>query len=543
MSSNRPFVLSLQCFLFFALFVLFTTSDAREWKVNTTIDGELESISEDGTKVSIRRANGKVIHVPLADLSKEDQAFIEQQNKTSNSTNEQATSESEDQIDFTSPDLKAGDRVVKIINGVEFAFRWCPPGTFMMGSPTSEEGREPYGKGYETQHQVTLTQGFWMMETEVTVGMFKAFIDETGYVSGGNTPVGWTGEETDKNIKFSWKNTGYEQTDLHPVTCVSWDDIEAFYRWLRKKIGMKCTLPTEAQWEYACRAGSTDAYAGDIDEMAWYNYNSGRKPHPVGTKCANAWGLYDMHGNVYERVLDCFGSFSSNAVTDPIQTNLFQANVNYFVIRGGSYGASPRRVRSAFRAAGENDDRYCYIGFRLIIVSENSASTDNVAVPNPIEQENSTAQNEPEQTVKKIDNVSNNQTNENRDYQVVPQEDAETQFKRGLSYYNGDGVPKDYVEAVKWFRKAGDRRHANALYYLGRCYDGGEGVPQSTAEAVKYWQQSASQGNADAQYMLGFCYIMGMGIQQNVLEGFDWVRKAAAQGHQDAQNLLRNSGL
>ena len=158
----------------------------------------------------------------------------------------------------------AGERKVVTVNGVEFAFRWCPAGTFTMGAPTSEEGL--YN---ETQHEVTLTKGFWMLETEVTQKQWKAVM--------GTNPSFFKGDDL-------------------PVESVSWNDCQEFC----EKTGLQ--LPTEAQWEYACRAGTTDAYAGNLDEMAWYYSNSGNKTHPVGTKKPNAWGLYDMHGNVWEVV-------------------------------------------------------------------------------------------------------------------------------------------------------------------------------------------------------------------------------------------------
>ena len=254
---------------------------------------------------------------------------------------------------------EAGERKTIVVNGVEFAFRWCPAGTFQMGSPSSEKDRD----GNETQHQVTLTKGFWMMETEVTVGMFKAFISETGYKSKGNAPLEWTGSTFEENWNLSWRNPGFNQTDNHPVTCVSWNDAVAFCKWLSKKTGQNILLPTEAQWEYACRAGTTGAYAGNLDEMAWYILNSGGKTHPVGTKKANAWGLYDMHGNVEEWCQDWSADYPSGSVTDPAGPSTAPRRVS----RGGSYHFHAETSRSASRDHCDPYDRDINLGFRVVL--------------------------------------------------------------------------------------------------------------------------------------------------------------------------------
>ena len=255
--------------------------------------------------------------------------------------------------------FEAGDKAVITIDNTEFAFRWCPKGSFMMGSPDSEEGRF----SNETQHHVTLSQGFWLLETEVTVGMFKAFVSDTGYKSQGETPWGWTGSKWEPSSKYSWQNPGFSQNDNHPVCCVSWADANEFCKWLGKKTGLSVQLPTEAQWEYACRAGSTGAYAGDLDSMAWYNDNSGNKTHPVGTKKANAWGLYDMHGNVWEWCADWYGDYPSGSVTDPAGASSGTCRV----IRGGSWGYNASICRSADRLDFTPVYRSNSLGFRPLL--------------------------------------------------------------------------------------------------------------------------------------------------------------------------------
>ena len=226
---------------------------------------------------------------------------------------------------------KAGDRKVETVNGVEFAFRYCPPGTFTMGSPTTEEGR----KGNETRHEVTLTKGFWMMETEVTQKQWKA-------VMGTNS-------------------SEFKGDDL-PVETVTWNDCQEFCKKCTQ-LGLPVQLPTEAQWEYACRAGTTGAYAGSLDEMAWYGSNSASKTYPVGTKKPNAWGLYDMHGNVWEWCADWDGSYPSGSVTDPAGPS----DGSLRVYRGGSWSSDAGDCRSACRFYCVPGDRDSRLGFRGVL--------------------------------------------------------------------------------------------------------------------------------------------------------------------------------
>ena len=259
------------------------------------------------------------------------------------------------------PGTIAGERKTVTVNDVEFAFRWCPQGTFTMGSPESEEGRN----NDETQHKVTLPKGFWMLETEVTVGMFKAFVNDTGYVCRGNTPIAWGylgkkrwGFRADAN--YSWFNPGFSPDDNYPVSCVSWYDAAAFCFWLGRKTKQNISLPTEAQWEYACRAGSTGARAGNQDDMAWYQSNSGNKSHPVGTKKPNAWGLYDMHGNVWEWCADRYGKYPGKNSTKPTASSSGANRVR----RGCSW--SDRDCRSALRTNFEPAFRASDSGFRVV---------------------------------------------------------------------------------------------------------------------------------------------------------------------------------
>jgi formylglycine-generating enzyme required for sulfatase activity len=161
-------------------------------------------------------------------------------------------------------------------------------------------------------------------------------------------------------------NPSYFKGPDLPVETVSWDDARAFIAKLNaKNDGYRYRLPTEAEWEYAARAGTTGPYAGNLDAMAWYDKNSSNKTHLVATKAANAWGLYDMHGNVWEWVQDWYGDYSTSAVTDPVGPSSGSDRV----LRGGSWYYKSRGCRSADRGTLSPDIRYDILGLRLLRTS------------------------------------------------------------------------------------------------------------------------------------------------------------------------------
>jgi formylglycine-generating enzyme required for sulfatase activity len=235
---------------------------------------------------------------------------------------------------------------------------WIEPGTFTMGSPEDELGRE----SDETQHEVTLTQGYWLGKFEVTQAQYEAVM--------GENPSRFTG------------------ADL-PVEKVTWNDAKEFCVKLteiekaagRLPGGYEYTLPTEAQWEYACRAGTTTALNSgknlsdtkqcpEMDEVGWYGFNSDETTHPAGQKKPNAWGLYDMHGNVFEWCLDWYGKYPASSVTDPTGPSTGSGRV----VRGGSWLNLADNCRSAYRNGHDPDFSYYGDGFRVALSKSNKGT-------------------------------------------------------------------------------------------------------------------------------------------------------------------------
>ena len=207
----------------------------------------------------------------------------------------------------------------------------------MMGSPESLQKHTGWMADSETQHRVRLTRPFYIGAHEVSLAAFRAFVDETNYEtdaekgSEGDVAMNPKTRKFEKNLGFTWKNPGFEQSDKHPVVCVSWHDARAFCRWLSRKEGATYRLPTEAEWEYACRAGTTTRFcAGEAFSSLQANgdgtkaYN-GAKPGPnrlgtvpLETFEANAFGLYEMHGNVWEWCSDWYAPYDKGPAVDPI---------------------------------------------------------------------------------------------------------------------------------------------------------------------------------------------------------------------------------
>ena len=234
----------------------------------------------------------------------------------------------------------AGERQTLWIGGKEYGFVWIPAGEFEMGAPGSD--RERFDN--ETLHRARLTKGFWMLETETTQALYQEIM--------GTNPSDFNGEN-------------------FPVETVSWRDADKFCEELTKRLpeGLKASLPTEAQWEYACRAGTKTAYwhgtSADSSKMN-YNDNVG-KTTSVKSYEANPWGLYDMHGNVWEWTSDYYGDYPLRSVVDPDGTGSYGSNC---VTRGGAWDTDARGCRSAFRGHSDPYYKYGNLGFRFILTSD-----------------------------------------------------------------------------------------------------------------------------------------------------------------------------
>ena len=248
--------------------------------------------------------------------------------------------------------------------GSEFAL--IPAGSFQMGTNSTDLDWLKYSRPV---HGVTISSPFWMAKTPVTVGQFRAFVDATGYrteAEKGDGSFVWTGK-WEKKADANWRNPYFTQEDRCPVVCVSWNDAQAYIQWLNgKSLDLSYRLPTEAEWEYACRAGTTDERYGDLDVIAWYGSNSGGHTHPVGQKQPNAFGLYDMLGHVLQWCQDWYGEYPSGSVTDPQGPN----NGSYRVLRGGAWNSYVSNVRYGYRLNYYSPGlRNNTLGFRVVAIA------------------------------------------------------------------------------------------------------------------------------------------------------------------------------
>jgi formylglycine-generating enzyme required for sulfatase activity len=226
-------------------------------------------------------------------------------------------------------------------------------------------------------------QSFALGKYVVTRGEYAAFVRETGHPAGdgcspdGSNPDGYTWNKTPG---VNWQNPGFRQTDRDPVVCVSWQDAQAYVSWLNRKVhrsGGPYRLPSESDWEYAARAGATAKFwwgddVGGAPDHAWYKENSGGNTHPVGTRPANAFGLYDMAGNVWQWTEDCYTESSAGAPTDgrAKETGAGDPRPNgttrcLRVDRGGSWVFPAWLLRSATRERNPDDYRDAIMGFRV----------------------------------------------------------------------------------------------------------------------------------------------------------------------------------
>jgi formylglycine-generating enzyme required for sulfatase activity/serine/threonine protein kinase len=253
--------------------------------------------------------------------------------------------------------------------GVKMEFVLIPAGDFMMGADDGEANEKPI-------HRVRISTPFYLGKYEVTVAQFKAFADATKHVTEAEKR-GRAGAWQDGRLTavggINWRTPGLPKEDNHPVVFVTWNDARAFCDWAAMKTGRRVRLPTEAQWEYACRAGSTTRFHtgnsdADLEQAAWFKQNSGMRTHAVGQKKPSAWGLYDMHGNAWEWVQDCFGEkyYSQSPPLDPTGPNE-SPHKRDRVLRGGGWSHTAEHCRAARRHELEHDATLQNIGFRCAL--------------------------------------------------------------------------------------------------------------------------------------------------------------------------------
>ena len=231
-------------------------------------------------------------------------------------------------------------------NGVTLKLALMPAGKFIMGSPKDEDG---HAEDEGPPHEVTISKPLYMGACEVTQAQWKAVM----------ASVPWRGE------------TNAEEGEDQPASYVDWADAVSFCGKLSAKIGKTVRLPTEAEWEYACRAGSKTRFSfgdreGDLKDHAWYVKNSDGKTHAVGQKEPNAWGLYDMHGNVWEWCADWYGEVTYVPGASAVDPKGPESG-EYRVLRGGSWCNYPAFCRSAYRNRGLPGHRDSNHGFRVVV--------------------------------------------------------------------------------------------------------------------------------------------------------------------------------
>ena len=274
-------------------------------------------------------------------------------------------------------------------NSIGMKLVLIPPGEFEMGS-TKEEVQELLKQAKQRnlpawcsfriesespEHHVKITKAFCLGAHEVTVGQFRKFVDATGYrtdaerdAKGGAGSDAPTPTSQVTKPEPTWRHVGFAQTDDHPVLNVSWNDAGAFCRWLSEKERHIYDLATEAEWEYACRAGTNTRYSfgneeARLGEYAWFSTNSARTTHPVGRKRPNAWGAFDMHGNLFEWCKDWYGK--DYYATGPSEDPAGPDSESTRVLRSASFGCPPDLNRSASRGSKTPDYRAYNVGFRI----------------------------------------------------------------------------------------------------------------------------------------------------------------------------------
>ena len=291
----------------------------------------------------------------------------------------------------------------ELVNSIGMKLVMIPAGEFQMGSGELVHLIAPSD---EPKHAVTISQSFYMSVCEVTKGQFAEFVNDVGYKTDAEKNRGGMGlgksvmtraNDTvfpvERNKSYTWSKTGFFQMPNYPVVNVSWNDAIAFCEWLSKRENCNYQLPTEAQWEYACRAGTQTRYFNSdkdadlhkignlLDEKAQdvFHFHEASRENdgyaataPVGRFPANSFGLRDMHGNVNEWCKDIYGKYPEEAVSDPVGPTEGSERV----VRGGSWYSTTngKMARSAARQHGEPSHCDFNTGFRVVMIPQLSAT-------------------------------------------------------------------------------------------------------------------------------------------------------------------------
>ncbi|MDZ7620048.1 MAG: formylglycine-generating enzyme family protein [Patescibacteria group bacterium] len=285
----------------------------------------------------------------------------------------------------------APEVIADLGDGVKLEMVLIPAGAFTMGDDAGLDDEKP-------AHKVTITKPFYLGKHEVTVEQFRRFVEATGYLTdaekgtGFEGAFGWDREamEFAMNAEYSWRSPGFPQSDTDPVVNVSWNDAVAFCEWLSREEGKSYRLPTEAEWEYACRAGTTTDYSHGDDpegvakvgnvadaefaeqfpELEGLIKASDGFVHtsPAGSFPPNAFGLRDMHGNVWEWCADWYDPeyYALAPANDPLGPAAGEERV----YRGGGWFNCTRGCRSASRSASQPENRNLTLGFRVAMTAE-----------------------------------------------------------------------------------------------------------------------------------------------------------------------------
>lgn len=282
-------------------------------------------------------------------------------------------------------------KTIDLGDDVKMEMVLIPAGSFFMGDNSGLDDEKP-------AHKVTITKPFYLGHHEVTVEQFRRFVEATGYATDAERGKGFKGAfgwnpvkmEFQTNEDYSWRNTGFAQSDTHPVVNVSWNDAMEFCKWLSRIEGKTFRLPTEAEWEYACRGGTTTRYShgndpeglaqvGNVADATFqgqyfelkaliqasdgYAYTS-----PAGSFLPNSFGVYDMHGNAWEWCADWYDP--EYYAKSPADNPTGPATGEERVYRGGGWFNCTRGCRSASRSAGFPENRNLTVGFRVLLVAE-----------------------------------------------------------------------------------------------------------------------------------------------------------------------------